>query len=76
MSHLPTLITRSIECELFLDPAVDLVQRHLLLRGGHRQADQGCVGVGGLGFLVHRKLVVLENLIFNYQSKQIAPPYW
>ena len=36
--YLPALVTKPIVSELFLYPDINLIERHLLLGGGHGQA--------------------------------------
>ena len=66
LSHLPGLVSRPVVRELLLDPDVDLVEGHLLLRGGHGQADQRCVGVGRFGRSIAREVHVLERKTVNW----------
>ena len=58
--YLPALVTKPIVSELFLYPDINLIERHLLLGGGHGQADQRRVGVGGLGAPIIREVQVLQ----------------
>ena len=58
--YLPALVTKPIESELFLDPDINLIQRHLLLGRRHGQADQRRVGVGWLGASIVREVHVLR----------------
>ena len=37
--YLPALVTKPIVSELFLYPDINLIERHLLLGGGHGQAN-------------------------------------
>ena len=58
--YLPALVTKPIVCELFLYPDINLIERHLLLGGGHGQAYQRRIGVGGLGAPIIREVHVLK----------------
>ena len=59
-TYLPALVTKPIVCELFLYPDINLIERHLLLGGGHGQAYQRRIGVGGLGAPIIREVHVLK----------------
>ena len=59
-TYLPALVTKPIVSELFLDPDINLIQRHLLLGGGHGQAYQRRVGVWWLGAPIIREVHMLR----------------
>ena len=60
ITYLPALVTKPIVSELFLDPDINLIQRHLLLGGGHGQAYQRRVGVWWLGAPIIREVHMLR----------------